>query len=440
MPPATPQQALLLFRVGPVYCCASTAPVETIIVPPGLTHPPGASLASPGIFQHAGKLIRARDLRILFGIDSPTPSAMTRVILTQHERGAIGYWVDEIVGIIAMPLTGFGPLPAPIPRGIFSHTFIHEQRIYLYGEFAQLATLTRHGYLRSYIEQLTANAHAAVTITAPAISQPQSTASPAVTTTTVVEPTLITPPTPPWPQQHSPSPALSDAKRITSQPTKLAPRHSSSTHTAIPPAPVDSARWNTSTLVTHPSRSAATFTATQHQAAINTPMGSGSATAPPLPESRFGFLLPVIVLLVILGGTWWLLSWSSTAGMPPTHPLVADTPMMSTRVADGVIPPPTAVPATPNPYTAEIHPDNAGITIVLKAPVQEHVLTRPTDTPTHHVSVNEIVHIVKKGDTLWDIAARYVNDPYRYPELATLSRIKNPDLIYPGNRVRIIQQ
>ncbi len=50
----------------------------------------------------------------------------------------------------------------------------------------------------------------------------------------------------------------------------------------------------------------------------------------------------------------------------------------------------------------------------------------------------EIIHIVVKGDTLWDIAARYVHDPFRYPELARLSRIRNPDLIYPGDRVRIL--
>ncbi len=57
----------------------------------------------------------------------------------------------------------------------------------------------------------------------------------------------------------------------------------------------------------------------------------------------------------------------------------------------------------------------------------------------HQPKKMEIIHIVVRGDTLWAIAARYVNDPYLYPELARLSRIKNPDRIYPGDRVRIIQ-
>jgi len=48
------------------------------------------------------------------------------------------------------------------------------------------------------------------------------------------------------------------------------------------------------------------------------------------------------------------------------------------------------------------------------------------------------IHIVVKGDTLWHIAKRYVHNPWRYPELAKLSNIKNPDLIYPGDQVTII--
>ncbi|MDH5325515.1 MAG: LysM peptidoglycan-binding domain-containing protein [Gammaproteobacteria bacterium] len=50
----------------------------------------------------------------------------------------------------------------------------------------------------------------------------------------------------------------------------------------------------------------------------------------------------------------------------------------------------------------------------------------------------EFIHIVVKGDTLWDIARRYVRNPWLYPELAKLSRIKNPHLIYPGDQVRIV--
>ena len=48
-----------------------------------------------------------------------------------------------------------------------------------------------------------------------------------------------------------------------------------------------------------------------------------------------------------------------------------------------------------------------------------------------------ITYVVKKGDTLWDIAKKYLHDPFRYPELAKLSHIREPHWIYPGDVVRI---
>jgi len=59
-------------------------------------------------------------------------------------------------------------------------------------------------------------------------------------------------------------------------------------------------------------------------------------------------------------------------------------------------------------------------------------------TTVQNNDITEIVHIVVKGDTLWAIARYHLQNPFLYPELAKLSKIKNPDLIYPGNRVHII--
>lgn len=50
-------------------------------------------------------------------------------------------------------------------------------------------------------------------------------------------------------------------------------------------------------------------------------------------------------------------------------------------------------------------------------------------------------YTVKKGDTLWDISKHFFDDPLAWPDLwSQNNQIKNPHLIYPGNRVRIYER
>lgn len=46
-------------------------------------------------------------------------------------------------------------------------------------------------------------------------------------------------------------------------------------------------------------------------------------------------------------------------------------------------------------------------------------------------------HKVVKGDTLWAIAKRYLGNGAKYPELAKLNKISNPNLIYPGQVIKL---
>jgi hypothetical protein len=48
------------------------------------------------------------------------------------------------------------------------------------------------------------------------------------------------------------------------------------------------------------------------------------------------------------------------------------------------------------------------------------------------------LHIVQRGDTLWDISNTYLRNPFLWPQLWDANRyIENPHLIYPGDPVRI---
>ncbi|MCC4834018.1 LysM peptidoglycan-binding domain-containing protein [Shewanella sp. 10N.7] len=48
-------------------------------------------------------------------------------------------------------------------------------------------------------------------------------------------------------------------------------------------------------------------------------------------------------------------------------------------------------------------------------------------------------YIVKKGDTLWDISAFFLDDPWHWPKLwGANPQIANPHLIYPGDRLTLV--
>ncbi len=47
------------------------------------------------------------------------------------------------------------------------------------------------------------------------------------------------------------------------------------------------------------------------------------------------------------------------------------------------------------------------------------------------------VYVVKKDDTLWSISKRFTGNPFNYPRIAGENRITDPDLIFPGQRIRL---
>ncbi len=49
------------------------------------------------------------------------------------------------------------------------------------------------------------------------------------------------------------------------------------------------------------------------------------------------------------------------------------------------------------------------------------------------------VYIVKKGDTLWDISAVFLDKPWLWPEIWYVNpQVENPHLIYPGDELKLV--
>jgi len=64
----------------------------------------------------------------------------------------------------------------------------------------------------------------------------------------------------------------------------------------------------------------------------------------------------------------------------------------------------------------------------------------PGDEPTSlHTGATPELHVVRKGDTLWDICFYYFSDPWQWPKIWSYNpQITNPHWIYPGDLVRLL--
>jgi hypothetical protein len=62
------------------------------------------------------------------------------------------------------------------------------------------------------------------------------------------------------------------------------------------------------------------------------------------------------------------------------------------------------------------------------------------DEPTVvHAGPTPELHVVRRGDTLWDICGYYFNDPWQWPKVWSYNaQITNPHWIYPGDLVRLL--
>jgi len=77
--------------------------------------------------------------------------------------------------------------------------------------------------------------------------------------------------------------------------------------------------------------------------------------------------------------------------------------------------------------------------VMAAAPLYAQDASRPIEAATGSSDVKADVsqpYIVKKGDTLWDIANHFFKNPYQWLNIWEHNLyITNPDLIYPGNKI-----
>ena len=61
------------------------------------------------------------------------------------------------------------------------------------------------------------------------------------------------------------------------------------------------------------------------------------------------------------------------------------------------------------------------------------------ETIVLHAGPTPELHVVRRGDTLWDLSTYYFNDPWQWPKVWSYNpAITNPHWIYPGDLVRMV--
>ncbi|WP_211344140.1 LysM peptidoglycan-binding domain-containing protein [Robertmurraya siralis] len=74
-----------------------------------------------------------------------------------------------------------------------------------------------------------------------------------------------------------------------------------------------------------------------------------------------------------------------------------------------------------------------------KAVIKQATAAKKTVKTTSSRPTNKTppkTHTVVRGDTLWALCKKYLGNGARYPEIAKLNKIPNPNLIYPGQVIK----
>lgn len=143
-------------------------------------------------------------------------------------------------------------------------------------------------------------------------------------------------------------------------------------------------------------------------------------------------LLRILALLLAFSPLVWADDMEDATDIeippPPMDPAAIEAPAPT---APPSLPEGTVIAPTPTETAVEPPPPPVGMTTIAPARVES---TGPTA-----VSVDAGAHRVVTGDTLWDLAGSYLQDPFQWTKIydANRSRITNPDLIYPDQELVI---
>ncbi len=429
----TDDDTLLLFAIDRLAFAVPAALVEAVVMPPEkLTRPPGSDAGRPGIFRHHGAVYSLIELAARLGLEGERP--VGRLLLNSENGRRHALHVDEVIGLVRPEQGRWALLPPYLPRHTFPRGFLHKERIFLYSEPALLLQLQDHGALRRHLEELRAREEPVEEVIEEIIEEVVEEVEEVIEPPKPEPKSVPTPKPKPKPRAKPTPPPPMPVRKPSPPPPRPKP---------IPkPVPVS----------------------------VPVPVPEPKPEPRPEPETDNGNLWLILLLLLLLIGAVALLWWQPWVAEPVSPPVekpvfVAPKPVPVPRPEPVPVPEPEPKPVDPvkpvvEPVQIERNEGELRITIdreALKKMAEEEMETPPVPRadpnlldewelgsefpplpPVEKTGDTCFLHIVKRGDTLWDIASRYLGNPWAFRELARNSNIRDPDLIYPGNRIVVI--
>jgi chemotaxis signal transduction protein/nucleoid-associated protein YgaU len=476
---------LILFKVDPYNFCAPAAEVESIIMLPPVSRLPKVPPSVIGLINHRGQVYRVISLRRKLGLETGPPRMEGQLILTRLPTGLTAFLVDEVMDVLPDTNLSRRPLSPHSPMDLFDAFILRDEQVLFHTTFNlidQAGEAVHPNPDLKTMERMTAEA--LVQINAP----DRSTGELASTALDEGETNGAAAPEQTLGRDGAlrPMPAIAKNLGTSSKTGTARPRvaradrfatikdhpHTSPEPTRETPAP----RRPQSAIVSKRARRyAVALTALlllllvvtlssslllKQTTVVSQPQQTGAPIAPPpaialtkehsapSQETRRPPSLvkdaPKEAPPHAASNTPQTASPSTTVAAPPAEtptspeatPIKEPSPPQDTANENVVIIP----EETPRSFREVLRMETETFTLMVERPAAEQ--QSPAESLSNQVPPANaaIVHRVIPGDTLWDIAEHYLDDPFQYPELARLSQIRNPDLIYPGDIIRIIKK
>jgi nucleoid-associated protein YgaU len=69
--------------------------------------------------------------------------------------------------------------------------------------------------------------------------------------------------------------------------------------------------------------------------------------------------------------------------------------------------------------------------------INSNSISKIQSTTISNNPITGTTYVIKSGDNLWNICVRAYGDGYKWPEIAKINHLENPDLIFSGNTLQI---